>query len=454
MESEGLQSAVNYIPNTNKDQEEMLKTLGLPSIDALFKDVPEKVRIKKGLKIPPSLSESELLSSIREVSEKNIDLDHYASFLGGGVYNHFVPSVVKHVTSRAEFYTAYTPYQPELSQGILQAIYEYQSLICKLTAMDVANASMYDGATAFAEAAMLATRITGRKEIVVAGTVHPEYRAVLRTYTKATELDVREIPFDNNGTIEKAKITDKTSCVAIQQPNFFGCLEHVEKMAEEIHSKGALFIVSIDPISLSILRPPGEYGADIVVGEGQSLGNQLSFGGPCLGIFATKKKLMRQIPGRIVGETVDAEGKRGFVLTLQTREQHIRREKATSNICTNEALAALAATVYLALMGKTGLRKVAELCLQKANYLKTELSKLNGISIPFSSSTFKEFVVKLPMLAAELNKKLLKEKIIGGLDLEKFYPELKNHMLLCVTELTRKEDMNRLLSSIAISVNK
>ena len=432
----------------------MLGSLDLQSIDALFKDIPSGARVKEGLKLPSPLSESELLASLRALSEKNLDLDHCPSFLGAGAYNHFIPSAVKHLTGRAEFYTAYTPYQPELSQGILQAIFEYQSMICGLTAMDVANASMYDGATALAEAALLAARATGRKEIVVAKTVHPEYRAVLKTYAKAGDLDVKEVDFESNGIIssEKIGVSDRSSCFIIQQPNFFGCLENTEKLADEVHSKGALFIVSVDPISLSILTPPGEYGADIVVGEGQSLGNQMSFGGPCLGIFAVKKEFMRQIPGRIVGETVDAEEKRGFVLTLQTREQHIRRERATSNICSNEALAALAATVYLALMGKTGLRNVAELCLQKANYLKTQLAKINGVSIPFAAPTFKEFAVKLPMSCAEFNKKLMKEKIIGGLDLERFYPELKNHMLLCTTELTRKEDMDGLVKNLKANV--
>jgi len=443
---------MSYIPNTDKDREEMLREIDISSIENLFKDIPQEVKIKEALKLPSPLPEAELLKHLRDLSERNADVDHYASFLGGGAYNHFMPSAVKHIISRAEFYTAYTPYQGEASQGILQAIYEYQTMICNLTGMDVANASMYDGGTALSEAALLASRFTGRKEIIISSTVHPEYRAVLKTYANGAGLNLIEIPYTEQGLTDREKvkksISENSCALIIQQPNFFGCLEEVFELTDIIRSKNGLFIVSVDPISLGLLKPPSEYGADIVVGEGQSLGNQLSFGGPYLGIFACKKDFMRMMPGRIVGLTVDLEGRRGFALTLQTREQHIRRERATSNICTNEALAALAATVYLSLIGKSGLKKVAELCLQKANYLKSKLSELNGFSISFSAPTVKEFVVKLPMPSIELNKKLLEEKIIGGLDLEKFYPELKNHMLFCATEMILKEDIDRLVSAL------
>ncbi|MFA6549109.1 MAG: aminomethyl-transferring glycine dehydrogenase subunit GcvPA [Candidatus Margulisiibacteriota bacterium] len=382
------------------------------------------------LSLPAPLSEPELLEELKSLSEKN----KTPSFMGGGSYNHFIPSVVKHMLGRSEFYTAYTPYQPEISQGILQAIFEYQSMICELTGMDAANASMYDGATAMAEAALLACRATGRKEILVAQTVHPNYRAVLRTYAAKAELGVKELPYDTKTGTSVARgtwnVDSKAACFILQQPNFFGNIEDVKGIADEIHKNGSLFIVSADPISLGLLKAPGNYGADIVVGEGQALGNPQNFGGPGLGLFAVKKAFLRQMPGRIVGETVDSEGKRGFVLTLSTREQHIRREKATSNICSNEALCALAAGIYLSVMGKQGLRKVAELCLQKANYLKKKL----GNKIVFSAPSFKEFVVKT-------------DKPVG-LDLAGFYPGLKGCRLICVTELTKKEEIDKLIGNL------
>lgn len=417
---------MSYIPNTPQDQKDMFKTIGKSSVDELFADIPEKVKFKQELPLPQPLSEPELLEELKKLSEKN---KTSSSFLGAGSYNHFIPSVVKHIISRSEFYTAYTPYQAEISQGILQAIYEYQTMICELTGMDAANASMYDGATALAEAAFLACRVTNRKKVIAPKTVHPAYRKVLKTYIKAGQINLIEVDYNSKTGQCVFSVDEETACIIIQQPNFFGCLEDVKGLAEQAHSKGALFIASVDPVSLGILKAPGDYGADIVVGEGQSLGNPRSFGGPGLGIFAVKKPFIRQMPGRIVGQTVDKEGKRGFCLTLQTREQHIRREKAPSNICSNEALAALAATVYLSVMGKQGLRKVAELCLQKANYLK---NKFKG-QLAFSSPTFKEFAVKT-------DKKV-------GLDLAPFYPELKGHRLICVTELTRKEEMDRLMAA-------
>lgn len=410
----------NYIPNTANDQKELLKSVGKASIETLLADIPAKARFKGELNLPAPLSEPELLAELTALSNQNTSS---SSFLGGGSYNHFIPSVVKHLVSRSEFYAAYTPYQAEMSQGMLQAIYEYQSLICSLTGMDVANASMYDGATALAEAAFLACHATNKKEIVVASSVHPEYRKVLKTYAKAAGLIIKEAPYR---PMLLQAMDNKTACVIIQQPNFFGCIEEVAGLAEKIHAAGALLVVSVDPISLGILKSPSEYGADIVTGEGQALGNQRSFGGPGLGIMAVKKELVRHLPGRIVGQTVDSDGKRGFCLTLQTREQHIRREKASSNICSNEALAALAACIYLSVMGKQGLRKVAELCLQKANYLKTLLKD----KLVFAEPTFKEFVIKT--------------KAPVGVDLSKDYPEMADCRLICVTELCSKASLDEL----------
>jgi len=422
---------MNYVPNSADDRQGMLAALGAPSIAALFQDIPEKVRLKKGPVLPPPLSEPELLEELAQASAENTSA---SPFLGGGCYRHFVPSMVKHIIGRSEFYTAYTPYQAEASQGILQAIYEYQTMLCELTGMDVANASMYDGATALVEAAFLACRVTGRKEIVVSSAVHPAYRKVLRTYAKGADLAVKEVPYTAEGlTGDVGRETeDGAACVILQQPNFFGNIEPTNQLADAIHSRGALFVVCVDPISLGILTPPGKYGADVAVGEGQSLGNPPSFGGPELGLFAAKKEFSRQMPGRIAGQTVDAEGKRGFCLTLQTREQHIRRERATSNICSNEALAALAAAVYLSTMGKAGLRKVAELCLQKANYLRR---KIRSSSLLFPGAPcFKEFVVKT------------KKEV--GVDLSCFYPELKGWRLICVTELARKKDLDALVKAL------
>lgn len=384
-----------------------------------FSDIPDSVRLKAPLKLPKAISDIEILDELKSLSDKNVQsLD----FLGGGIYNHFIPSAVKQLISRGEFYTAYTPYQAEASQGTLQAIYEYQSMICRLTGMDVANASMYDGATALAEAAFLACRATDRTEVVVSKTVNPNYRSVLKTYAKGADLTVVESAYDTkSGLSIFPALNDKSACYIMQQPNYFGCIEEIAGLADKIHADGSLFIASVDPISLGLLNAPADYGVDVVVGEGQALGMPQNFGGPLLGIFAAREKFLRQVPGRLVSRTVDLDGKEGFVLTLQAREQHIRREKATSNICSNEALCALSACIYLSLMGKTGLRQVAELCLQKSNYLKEKLRHNPSYSLPFPQTpTFKEFVAKT-------NK--------GGIALEKDYPELKGARLLCVTEL-------------------
>lgn len=366
------------------------------------------------LSLPPPLSEPELLAELKITAEKNREA---SKFIGGGSYAHFIPSAVKHIIGRSEFYTAYTPYQAEASQGILQVIYEYQSLICALTGMDVANASMYDGATALAEAALLACRQTGRKEIVISSAVHPNYLEVLKTYARGADLKVVEVPYDKKtGLTAPFSPSPSSAGFILSQPNFFGCIEEVRGLAEKVHAAGALFVVNIDPISLGILKPPGEYGADIVVGEGQALGIPRNFGGPGLGLFAVKKELLRQIPGRLAGKTVDHEGRVGYALTLQTREQHIRRERAGSNICSNEALCALAACVYLSLMGKAGLKKVAELCLQKSNYLKKKLGSI------FSAPTFKEFVTNKGSVGLPLDD-------LGA-------------RLVCVTELATKSELD------------
>lgn len=442
---------MNFLPHTEEDRRKMLKVIGVETVEELFADVPPQVRLNRRLNIPGPLSELELIKHLRELSNKNSSLHEYVSFLGAGAYDHFTPSAIDHLLLRSEFYTAYTPYQPEISQGTLTAIFEYQTLICELTGMDNANASMYDGASATAEAALMACESQRRKKIVVASTVHPEYREVLRTYAGGQAIEIAEVPFKNGvADLEKMdQLIDKqTAAVIIQQPNFFGALENVRQISDLIHDRGGLFITVVDPVSLAVLKAPAGYGADIVVGEGQSLGNPLSFGGPLLGFLATTGKLVRRMPGRIVGQTVDSRGQRAFVLTLQTREQHIRREKATSNICSNEALCALAATIHLTMLGKKGLTEVAKLCVQKTNYLKEQLQSA-GFAAPFTAPVFKEFVIKTAKPVEETNQALLKEKIIGGLNLERFYPELKNHLLLCVTEKRTREEMLSLTAAMA-----
>lgn len=441
---------MRYIPNTKSDNDKMLSDSGLINIDDLFKVIPNKVRIDNiGVVPQKGISELELKNALEVLASKNTSTKEKVSFLGGGSYNHFIPSTVSHIISRSEFYTAYTPYQPEMSQGMLQSIFEYQSLICDLTGMDACNASMYDGATAMAEAASSAAHVTGRVDLLVSRAVNPNYRQVLKTYATGAGLNVVEFGYDKTLGISdfadaEKNISDKTACLIISNPNFFGCIEDVAEFSRLVKSNGALSIASVDPISLGILKRPGELGVDIAVGEGQSLGLPQNFGGPYLGIFAVKKEYLRLMPGRIVGETVDSKGRRGYVLTLQAREQHIRREKAFSNICSNEALCALAASVYLATMGRSGLREVADQCLKKANYAKKELSKL----VAFKSPSFKEFVIKTSRPVEQINKRLLDNNIIGGLDLGKLYPELKDHMLIAVTETIGKGSINKLASAL------
>ncbi|RKO66641.1 aminomethyl-transferring glycine dehydrogenase subunit GcvPA [Desulfofundulus salinus] len=442
---------MRYIPNTPADRQKMLADIGVGSVEELFADIPEQVRLKRELDLPDALSEPELVRHMEKLAGKNGDTGRYTCFLGGGYYDHYIPAVVPALLARSEFYTAYTPYQAEISQGTLAAIYEFQTMICELTGMDVANASMYDGATALAEAAAVATGATGRHRVVVARTVHPEYRQVLNTYLEPRGVELVELPFAGGITVTDnldQYIDRQTAAVLVQQPNFFGCLEDVHSLEQAARGAGALFIVSADPISLGLLKPPGEYGADIVVGEGQSLGLPLSFGGPGFGYFAAREKFLRRIPGRVVGATTDVHGRRGFVLTLQAREQHIRREKATSNICSNQALCALAATIYLSAMGPAGLRRVAGLCAQKAAYAKKRLAGVKGITVAFTAPSFKEFVLKSEYPVTGVQEVLLRRGLVAGPDLGCFYPELSNHLLVAVTEKRTKEEIDRLAEAL------
>jgi glycine dehydrogenase subunit 1 len=444
---------MRYIPNTDQDRAAMLQAIGVGAMGDLFADVPESLRLGRRLKIPPALSEAELLRHLRELASQNADTDRFVSFLGAGCYQHFSPAIVNHLILRGEFLTAYTPYQPEISQGTLQALFEYQTLICQLTGMEVSNASMYEGASATAEAILMAQRITGRPEVVMARAVHPEYRQVARTYAAQLGLTFREVGFTGAGQTDPAALQGAlgpgTACVVVQSPNFFGGIEELTALAAAAHAAGALFIVSTaEPVALGLLKSPGECGADIVAGEGQSLGVGLNYGGPALGFFATREQFVRHIPGRLVGQTADREGRTGYVLTLATREQHIRREKATSNICTSESLIALMATIYLTSLGPKGLRELALLNLRKAAYAKERLAKVSGAAIRFSGSTFNEFVLRTPKKPSVALKRLLKRNMIGGLDLGRFYPELADCLLLCVTELHRREDIDALAEAM------
>jgi glycine dehydrogenase subunit 1 len=442
-----------YLPNTEADRRAMLAELGLDSVEDLFRDIPEKVRFRGRLDLPPALSEPELLAHMKALAGRNADASEWVLFLGGGAYDHFIPSVVGHVIGRSEFYTAYTPYQAEVSQGVLQSIYEYQSLITRLTGMDVANASMYDGASAMAEAALIACAATRRKKVVVPSTVSPEYRETILTYTAGQKIEVAVAPYDaETGTADLSEleklVDDDTAAVLLQHPNYFGCLEDPGEVSRLAHGVRALFVVGVDPVSLGVLKPPGEYGADIALGEGQPLGNPLSFGGPYLGFFAATEKLIRRMPGRIAGATVDKDGDRGFVLTFQTREQHIRREKATSNICSNEALNALAAAVYLTAMGREGLVEVAKLCLHKARYARERLSALPGFRTPFGAPFFKEFVVSGPRPLEDLNRSLASRRMLVGPDLGRHYPELEGSFLVAVTEKRTRAEIDGLADGL------
>jgi glycine dehydrogenase subunit 1 len=432
-----------FIVNTASEREEMLRAIGAASFDDLIADIPEEIRLKKALDVFPALDELQVRKLLEGLASANRSTADYVSFLGGGAYDHFIPAAIKTIASRSEFYTAYTPYQAEVSQGTLQAIYEYQSLICRLYDMDVTNASMYDGATALAEAVLMAMNVTSRGQVVVAGKIHPYNSSVLKTYLEASghTAVIQNVLEDGVGSINSLKgiVNDSVAAVVVQQPNFYGCLEEVDAIREIAHANGALFIVSADPLSLGVLAAPGSYGADIAVGEGQPLGNAQNFGGPYLGIFTVKQPLVRKIPGRLVGMTKDKDGEHGFILTLQTREQHIRREKATSNICSNQALNALQAAVYLSLLGKEGLREVATQSTQKAHYLAGKIADIPGFSLKYKSPYFKEFVVETPIPASAVIEQMLEKKVFAGYDLAQHD---ENGLLIAVTEKRTLQELD------------
>ena len=425
---------MSYIANTPRQQDEMLRVCGVSSIGELFKDIPETLR-PRSFSLPRGKSELEVHQILERYAAQNYS--HLINFLGGGFYDHFIPAAVDAIASRSEFYTAYTPYQPELSQGTLQAMYEFQSDICRLTGMEISNASLYDGGTALYEACQMAIHATGRPKIIVDGGVNPIYRKMLYSYTANLSIDFCEIPV-SHGQSDREKVfaalDENTAGVVLQNPNFFGVIDNHADIVDKCHSLGILTVQSVYPVAMALLKPPGEIGVDIVTGEGQSLGIPLSFGGPYIGFMATSKKLARKMPGRIVGRTVDGQGREGFVLTLQAREQHIRREKATSNICTNEALCALRVHAYLSLLGPQGLREVAELCLNKAAYAKDRFKAISYVKVMETSPTFNEFTLLLPMDAAEAAGKMIERGFAPGFPLGRYYPGMENYLLVAVTE--------------------
>ena len=439
-----------YLPHTSEDIASMLEVIGVNDLDSLFSTVPKDCRLTADLNLPEALTEWELDDHMAMLSSTMAVSPEYKVFLGAGSYEHFIPASISYLMGRSEFVTSYTPYQPELSQGTLQAIYEYQTLAARLLGMEIATASHYDGATALAESLLMAVRATRRKKVAVSKLIHPLYRQVVRTYFEPTGYEVVELGYHKNGVTDLAGLddTDDLAAVAIQSPNFFGCIEDLKTIGERAHDKGVLLVASFtEALAYGLLKSPGSQGADIAAGEGQSLGIPRSFGGPALGMLASKKQFMRKLPGRLVGKTKDLDGKRGFVLTLATREQHIRREKATSNICTNNSLCALSAAMYMASVGGTGIKELAVLNHDKAEYLKKELKKA-GFKISFDSPTFNEFVVEFPMGFEATYRRLLEKKIVAGLSLAPYYPELSNHYLMCVTETRSKEDMDALVSEV------
>jgi glycine dehydrogenase subunit 1 len=445
---------LRYIPNSPEERAEMLRSVGLNAPEELFDTIPADILLRDLLDTPSALSEPELIARFESMAARNAAA-HRPNFLGAGAYSHYQPTIVDSLISRSEFFTAYTPYQPEISQGTLQAIFEFQTLVCQLTGMDVANASMYDGSTSVAEAVLMAERVTRRRKVVVSGALHPEYLHVADTYVAHAGIDLVRAGFDEaTGTTnfdELGALDDQTAAIIVQSPNFFGCVEDLQSLAERAHKVGALLVVCVtESISLGLLREPGASGADIVVAEGQSFGVPLSYGGPYLGLFATREKYARQLPGRLVGVAHDKEGRRGFVLTLATREQHIRREKATSNICTNEGLIALMATIYLETFGRRGLQEVAMQCAQKAAYAARRISEIEGFSLPYSETPrFNEFVVRAPVAAEELLRRLAAEhNITGGLALARYFPERANDILVCVTETNPRSEIDALVAGL------
>jgi glycine cleavage system P protein (glycine dehydrogenase) subunit 1 len=442
---------MRYIPNSAEGQQEMLRQIGLDSIEDLLKGIPHNIRLKSPLKIPAALSEAGLLAKFKSYEQKNTD--RVLSFLGSGVNDHYIPTVIDSLISRGEFLTSYTPYQAEISQGTLQAIFEFQTFICQLTGMEVSNASMYDGSTALAEAVLMAARLSQRTRFLMASSVHPEYRAVVETYMRHQNLHLDLVNFQEDGTSNQGELARQMSsdvaAIVMQSPNFLGNIEPLAKLADFAHRQGALLVVVVaEALSMGILSSPGSAGADIVCGEAQSLGIPTSFGGPHAGFLATREKFVRNLPGRLIGQTVDAEGKRGFVLTLSTREQHIRREKATSNICTNQSLFALMATIYCSLLGKKGIREVAVQNVAKTQYAFSELSKIPGLKVRFQGPRFNELVIQLTASYEQLSGKFYSAKIVPGLHLARYYPELKNCLLLSFTETKSKEDIDQLVSML------
>ena len=454
---------MHYVPNTSEEQQAMLERLGLSSMEDLLTTVPEHVRLERPLDLPQAMAEPDLKRLLTRMAAKNKDIDTTISFLGAGTYDHAIPSVVPHLQRRSEFVTSYTPYQAEVSQGMLQAIYEFQTMVCQITGLDIANASLYDGSTALVEAVLMALGPGGRGEVVISEGVDPQYRRVLHTYAFARGFQIKEVPTQNGVTpiaALDAAVSATTAAVIVQQPNFFGCVEDVRAIERIAHKGKALFVTTItEPASLGILAAPGEYGADIAVGELMSFGNTMSYGAPALGFMAAKQKFMRLLPGRLVGQTLE-EGERkqtGYVLTLQTREQHIRRERATSNICTNQSLLAVGATIYMAALGKQGFRELGELCLQKAHYAFRQITALPGFEAAFTSPFYDEFVVKLPVSAIQLQQHFEQAGIIGGYSLSADYDNMENYMLFCVTETRTREDIDALvavLQEVAVSTPK
>ena len=445
---------MRFIPHTDQDIREMLETIGIKNVDQLFSGIPTDLRLgDTPLSLPSALSESEVVAKLRQIQKRNPDPEEVSSFLGAGAYRHYSPALIGSLIQRGEFSTSYTPYQAEVSQGTLQAIFEFQTMIAMLTGMDVVNASMYDGASALAEAVLMAHRINKKNEYLIASSVHPEYRQTVETYLRGANHQLINVPYDSTGKTDLEfilkNLNNRVSAVVLQSPNFFGIVEEYEELGKELAEQDILLIVVVaEPLSLGILKPPGERLADIVVGEAQSFGLPVSYGGPYAGFFATREKFVRQMPGRLAGETVDRRGRRSFVLTLSTREQFIRREKATSNICTNQGLCMLAVTIYLAVMGKQGLRELALLNLSKTDYMKKKLAKIQGFEMRFSGDTFNEIVLKCPKPANKIRDALLEYKILAGLPLGNYYPALDNSLLLCATELNTVEDIDRLADKL------
>jgi len=437
---------MSYVQNTDQDRKEMFRKIGVSSLDELIEPVPERFRVKGGLNLSASMPEAEMAERVNRLASMNRPASSMASFLGGGVYDRVIPAAVRYVLSRSEFYTSYTPYQAEVSQGTLQAIYEYQTMICRLTGMEVANASLYDGASALAEAALMACSVKRKNKVLVPAAIPGRIKSVLKSYTSGKGIELEEIPYGEDGTMDIGRLRDmeggNTAAVVMCQPNYFGVLEPSKEISEAVHEAGALFISFVDPVSLAIIDPPGEYGADIAVGEGQSLGLPQSFGGPLLGFIAAKEEYVRKCPGRIISSTVDADGKRGYVMTLQTREQHIRREKATSNICTNEGLCALAANVYLSTLGEEGFREVAVQSASKSRTLYRMLLEVPGVEPVFSGDFFQEFVIDLPMPAAEFVSKAREHEVLAGIPLKDDFPQLGDSaILVAVTEKRNREEL-------------